>query len=193
MKFGILGGTFDPVHRAHVALAEAALRELKLDRVFFVPAGRPPLKNAGSVSPARHRLALLRAALRGRPKFRILLWELRRSGVSYTHHTVAYLRKRYPAAEGYLLIGGDSLKNFTRWRRWTWLLRNIRVVVGRRPGVGLGGVPSNLRKRVIFLKKKLPAVSATEIRRRVRAGETLNGFVVPAVAGHVRRAGLYRR
>lgn len=191
-KFGLFGGSFDPVHKGHLALARAALRELKLDRVYFVPARKSPLKTDSPSASARDRLTMLRRALRGEPRFKIEDWELRRPGPSYTYKTLRSFRRRFPGAQWHLLVGGDSLKFFTRWRRWEELLERGRLAAGLRRGVGLGPVPASVRSRVRFLKARLPRASSSEIRERLRRGRSVRSFVPAVVARHIRNAGLYR-
>jgi nicotinate-nucleotide adenylyltransferase len=165
VRIGLFGGTFDPPHAGHVALARAAVRELKLDRLYVVPAGRPPLK-AARPSPASRRLALSRLAFARLPKTVVSPWEARRPGFSYTHATLAAFRRRHPSAEWFLVIGGDSWRGFTRWRRWRDILKAARLAVGRRAGVPLSGVPAAVRRRSVLLKVRPPRISSTEIRLR---------------------------
>jgi nicotinate-nucleotide adenylyltransferase len=166
LKFGLFGGSFDPVHRGHVALARAALRELRLDRLYVVPAARPPHKRGRTLSSAAVRLARLRAALQGIPRAVVSPWELRRRGVSYTVRTLGAFRRRFPRADWHVVLGGDSLRGFTSWRDWRGILRLARLGVGRRAGVSTPRLPPAVRRRVDFLNVRLPAVSSTELRRR---------------------------
>jgi len=190
-RYALFGGSFNPVHKAHLALARAARAELKLDRVFFVPARRPPHKSA-ALAPARHRVAMLRAALRGQKAATVDLWELRRPGVSYTHKTLAAFRRRWPRAHWTLLVGGDSAKDFESWRRWKWLLEHSDLVVGARRGVGGTGLRASVRRRAHVLKARLPKISASDVRRRVRGGDSISALVPPPVARYIRRHRLYR-
>lgn len=192
LRLGLFGGSFDPVHKGHLALARAALRELKLERVYFVPARQSPLKEDQPSASARHRLAMLRQALRGEPRFRVEDWELRRAGPSYTYKTLRAFQRRFPGAQWHLLVGGDSLKSFTRWRRWKELLGTGRVAVGLRRGMGLGPMPASVRSRVRFLKARLPQASSSEIRERLRRGRSVRSLVSAVVSRHIRNAGLYR-
>lgn len=165
MRVGLFGGSFDPPHRGHAALARAAVRELRLDRLYVVPAGRPPLKPAAP-SAASRRLALARQAFGRLPHTRVSPWEVRRSGPSYTHITLAAFRRRHPRAEWFLVIGGDSWRNFPRWKRWREILTMARLAVGRRAGAPAGGIHPAVRKASVVLKVRLPRISSTDIRRK---------------------------
>jgi nicotinate-nucleotide adenylyltransferase len=191
MKLGFFGGSFDPVHKAHIALALAAQRELGLDRVYFIPAGLPPHKLEGLRSSAAHRIKMLKLALSGYPKFQISLWEIRRGGVSYTERTLRAFRRRFPKAEWYLIVGGDSLSNFTAWRRWKYLLKQSPVVVGVRPKAAMKKIPKTLQSRTIVLKTKLPDISSTEVRERVRHGRSIRSLVPAAVGRYIEGQNLY--
>jgi nicotinate-nucleotide adenylyltransferase len=164
VRIGLFGGTFDPPHAGHLALARAAVKELRLDRLYVVPAGNPPLKSVKPLTSARRRLALARRAFGGLPKTIVTPWEARRPGTSFTHKTLDAFRRRHPSAEWFLIVGGDSWRNFTRWRRWRDILKVARLAVGTRPGVPLVGASPAVRKATIFLKARMPRVSSTEIR-----------------------------
>ncbi|HET7224952.1 MAG TPA: nicotinate (nicotinamide) nucleotide adenylyltransferase, partial [Candidatus Eisenbacteria bacterium] len=109
VRLAVFGGTFDPPHVGHLALAERAADALALDRVLFVPARVPPHKRHAAMTPARHRLAMVRLAVRGNPRFAVSTLELVRPGPSYTVDTLRALGRRHPRAELFLLIGADSL------------------------------------------------------------------------------------
>ncbi len=192
MRFGFFGGSFDPVHNSHLALAQAALQELHLDRVYFVPAFRPPHKSDRVLTDARHRVAMLRAACSDRKGCRVSLWEIRQKGISYTERSLRAFKRLHTPAEWHLLIGGDSLASFKKWKNWRWLLDNSRIVVGERKGVPKKAISRDLKPWVVFLKKRLPKISSTEIRRKASKGLSLRGLVPPAVEKYIRRNGLYR-
>ncbi|MGQ0645242.1 MAG: nicotinate-nucleotide adenylyltransferase [Elusimicrobiota bacterium] len=192
LRLALFGGSFDPVHNGHLALARAARRELKLDRVYFVPAKIQPHKKDKIMAPAALRLELLRLAVGRERGFLVSDWELRRPGVSYTENTLRAFRRRFPRAQWHLLVGGDALKNFTAWRNWRGLLAGARLTAARRRGLSSGRLPRELRGRVLFLKARPPRVSSSEIRRRAAAGRSLAGLVPPAVAARIRRRGLCR-
>jgi nicotinate-nucleotide adenylyltransferase len=194
LRIGVLGGTFDPVHRGHLALAGAAREELALDEVLFVPAGQPWRKAGRIVAPAEHRLAMLRLALEGEAGFRVETLELEREGPSYTADTLEALRAARPDDEMYLILGEDALADLPNWVRPERILALATLAVARRAGVpptAGEGLPG-LRERVVWLKMPLVAVSATEIRECIRRGESIGELVPPAVEAYIRERGLYR-
>jgi nicotinate-nucleotide adenylyltransferase len=176
MSIGLFGGSFDPVHTGHIKLAEAARRELGLDRVIFIPARRPPHKQNKRLSPARIRLKMLASALKPYRGFSISRYELNRRATTYTYHTAGHFKKLYPRAEIYFIIGGDSLAELRTWKNADKLAETVRFLVGKRPGVKMpSAVP--FKRSVIFLKTKLPAVSSSGIRQLASSGSRLAGLV----------------
>jgi len=128
MRLGIFGGSFDPVHNAHVALARTALAELKLDELIWVPAGRPWQKKR-HLTPAADREAMVRLAIAGEPRFVLSRIELERSGPSYTIDTVRALRRERPDAQWYLVIGQDQYAGFHTWHGWQELLSSVTLAI----------------------------------------------------------------
>ncbi|MCK6481100.1 MAG: nicotinate (nicotinamide) nucleotide adenylyltransferase, partial [Planctomycetes bacterium] len=177
MRVGILGGSFDPVHLGHVALAEAARDRLALDRVLLVVARSQPLKPGGPAAGGEDRLAMVRLAVEGRPRLEASDLELRRPGPSYTVDTLRALRTALPpGAELLLLLGADALAEMPRWREAAEVRRMASVVAGLRAGAP---APAGAD---LLLDAAPPALSSTEIRRRAAGGEPLEGLVPPAVA-----------
>jgi nicotinate-nucleotide adenylyltransferase len=194
LRVGVLGGTFDPVHRGHLALARSALDELGLDEVLFVPAGQPWRKEGRIIAPAAHRLAMLRLALEGEPAFRVETLELDRPGPSYTADTLEALRAARPDDELFLVLGEDALDDLPTWVRPERILELATSAVARRAGVPPAageGLPG-LRERAVWLRMPLVDVSATEIRERVRRGLPVGELVPPVVEVYIQEHGLYR-
>ena len=198
MRLGVLGGTFDPVHRGHLALAGAARDELGLEQVLFVPAGQPWRKTGQEIGANEDRLAMLCLALEGDPSFQIATLELERSGPSYTADTLEALAAQRRGDEMYFIVGQDALADLPNWVRPERILELARLAVARRPEVSAEAleeaqrrVPA-LRERVVWLKMPPVEVSATEIRERVRRGQPIRGMVPAAVADYIRQHGLYR-
>ncbi len=186
MRIGVLGGSFDPVHRGHLALAEGARDALRLDRVLLVPAARQPHKPAGPVASAEDRYAMLRLATRGRRGIELSDLELERPGPSYTVDTLRALRQSLPAdGELFLLLGADAAADFPGWRDAEAIGRLATVVPCSRPGHAL---PDGDRSVVPVTT---PDVSATAIRRRVARGEPVADLVGPDVAAYIAARGLY--
>jgi nicotinate (nicotinamide) nucleotide adenylyltransferase len=182
-KIGIYGGTFDPVHHAHLILARDALETLGLDEVIFVPAAVSPLKKAAPVASGELRLAMLRAAIKGEPKFAADNCELSRPPPSYTIDTVEEIRRRNNDAAIYCLIGEDNVDTLTKWHRFAELEKMVHfVVLDRR------GQPASHCYRVIDRKID---ISATEIRTRVASGRSIRYLVPSTVEEIIRLEKLY--
>lgn len=190
-RIGLLGGTFDPPHWAHLVLAECARSELALDEVWFLPAGRPPHKRRRRISPAATRLSLLERALRGLPGFRLEPLETERGRPSYTADTLETLQARHPRVEWWLLVGGDMLADLPRWRRPARVLELARVAVMDRTGAGSGWPAALGQPRLRVLHTPRLDLSSTLIRRRVREGRSIRFLVPDAVDRYIRRQRLY--
>ena len=189
MKLGLFGGSFDPVHLGHLLVAQAAIEELGLDHLFFIPAAQSPFKPENQPAPASARLQLLRLALAGKTNCEIDDQEIRRGGVSYTIETVRDYAKRFPKAELFYLIGADNAAKLPEWREAKELARLAQFVVTPRPGETPVNFPAPFRGRKL---KGFPlAVSSSEIRARVKAGLPVEPLVPPAVAEAIRAAKLY--
>lgn len=204
MKLGLFGGSFDPVHLGHLLVAQAAIEELGLDRLFFIPAAQSPFKPAGQPAPAPARLQLLRLALAANPKCEIDEQEIRRGGVSYTIETVRDYAKRFPRAELFYLIGADNAAALNEWReakelaqltefvalpRFDWRSGSSRSEPSRPLRDGTANFPPPFRGQTL---KGFPlAVSSSEIRARVKAGLPIEPLVPPPVAEAIRAAKLY--
>jgi nicotinate-nucleotide adenylyltransferase len=190
-RVGLLGGTFDPPHVAHLAAAAAARRELELDAVWFVPAGRPPHKPGRAVSPAATRLALLRRALAGLEGFRIQPLELERRGPSFTVDTLETLSRRHPGHQWWLIVGTDMLADLPHWRRPARVLELAGIAAVPRPGHP-GRWPRGLaRGRFRLLDAPALDLSSSDLRARVARGASIRFLTPDAVERYVRRVGLY--
>jgi len=191
-RWGLFGGTFDPPHVGHLALAEWAREALRLDRVVFMPAGTPPHKRAGAVTGVAHRVAMTRLAVRGNPAFRVSTLEAHADGPSFTADTVARLTRR-AGDELYVIIGADSLDDFRRWRRPAAILAAARLAVAGRPGAGRPATEAWARGtgRVVWIGNPGLDVSSSLVRARVRAGRSVRYLVPDAVARYLERHRLY--
>ncbi len=198
MRLGILGGTFDPVHRGHLALARAGRDELGLDEVLLLPAGQPWRKAGRTIAADEHRLAMLRRALEGEAAFQVSMMELERPGPSYTADTLEARRDDRPEDELFFLLGEDALMDLPNWSRPQRILELARLAVARRADSSPEALEEaerrllGLGERVIWLKMPAVAVSATEIRERVRGGQPIGNLVPATVEEYIRKQRLYR-
>lgn len=189
MKLGIYGGSFDPVHLGHLLVAQAAIEELGLDRLFFVPAAQSPFKPENKPAPAAVRLQLLRLALAGRANCEVDDQEIRRGGISYTVDTLRGYAERFPGAGLFYLIGADNATKLNEWRGPEELARLAEFVAIPRPGDAPPVFPKPFHGRTL---KGFPfAISSSEIRARVRAGLTIENLVPAAVAEAISAARVY--
>ncbi len=191
-RIGLLGGTFDPVHNAHLALGRAALDALALDELRWVPAGTPWQK-ARVVTHAEHRVAMLQLALAGEPRFTLERCELERPGPSYTLDTVRELQQREPGATWFLVVGQDQYTNLPTWHGWQDLLSRVTLAVAARPGA----TPATDARLQGLTPCVLPLpamdIAASALRQRVAGGQSLDGWVPPAVARYIDQHALYLR
>ena len=183
-KIAIYGGTFDPVHHAHLILAREAIETLGLDKVILVPAAISPLKKAAPVASGEVRLAMLRAAIKGEPKFEVNECELLRPPPSYTIETLEEIRQREGDASIYCLIGEDNVEQLPRWYRFSELEKMVRFVILDRSGKQ----PSHSYQ---LIHRRLD-ISATEIRRRVAQNESIRYLVPDSVDEIIQRGKFYR-
>jgi nicotinate-nucleotide adenylyltransferase len=190
-RVGVFGGTFDPVHAAHVALAEAALVELRLDEVRWIPTGQPWQK-AREITSAVHRVAMVQAAIAHEPRFTLDRSEVDRSGASFTLDTVRALAAAQPGTQWFLLIGQDQYAGLHTWRDWQTLLGLVVLAVANRPGDTRRPDPDVQRFPHRMVPLPMLDISSTDIRRRVGMGADISPLVPPAVARYIETHGLYR-
>lgn len=195
---GVFGGTFDPVHNGHLAVAREVRRQLELDEVWFLPAGQPWMKSDRPVTSAVHRVRMLRLALRGKRAFRVSTLEVERPGATYTMETMARLRAERGRDEIFFIMGRGTFAQLGRWREPARLISLCRLVVVPRPGVPAPDIEAlekqipGIARRVILFDRPLVNISATEIRARVARGEDISRLVPVAVARYIKEKGLYR-
>ncbi|HWB90166.1 MAG TPA: nicotinate-nucleotide adenylyltransferase [Acidimicrobiia bacterium] len=185
MRTGILGGTFDPIHIAHLHTAECALHQLDLDRVLVVPAGDPWQKSGRFISPAADRVEMCRLAVADVDEITVDTREAVREGPTFTVDTLA----TFPADEElFLILGADAAAGLATWHRWREVVERVTVAVAPRPGAAAlpAGLPS-----VEQVEMGLLEVSGTEIRERVRTGRPYRYLVTEPVHEYIESHGLY--
>ncbi|UCC80154.1 MAG: nicotinate-nucleotide adenylyltransferase [Candidatus Zixiibacteriota bacterium] len=188
-RIGILGGTFDPPHKGHIAIAMAAMKECDLQKIIFMPAKYPPHKPADRVTSEKDRMNMLELAVGGHAEFEVSDIELRKDAISYTVETLREVKKGYHGAEIIFIIGADNISEMESWYKPDEILEIATVVAFNRPGFKAGGK----YKSKIRLLNMLPVdISSTEIRSKVRANENIENLVPGPVRGYIEKNSLYR-
>jgi nicotinate-nucleotide adenylyltransferase len=200
MKLGVLGGTFDPVHRGHIAIAGEVRKRLALDSVLFVPAGQPWMKSEGFITLAEHRVAMVRLAVARKRHFELSTMEMERAGPTYTVDTLVELRKQLGEGdEIFFILGWGGLEGLPQWREPDRIIRLCQLVIVPRPGYSAPDVKAleakipGLTRRVIVLDGPVIDISATDIRERVAGGLSISHLVPDKVAEYIKEHGLYQK
>jgi nicotinate-nucleotide adenylyltransferase len=188
-RIGLYGGSFDPVHLGHLLVAQAAREELKLDRIFFIPAAQSPFKPDAKPTPATERLKMLRLALAGNSQAEVDDLEIKRGGVSYTIDTARDFARRFPNTKLFYLIGADHVATLPKWREANELAKLLEFLIIPRPGEIEVQIPAPFRGT--YLHGFPLGVSSSQIRARVKAGLPVENLVPPAVAEAIRNNRLY--
>ncbi len=211
-KIGLLGGTFDPVHLGHLAIAEAARKFLSLDSVLFIPAASPPHKTDHQISPLLHRLAMLQIALQDKTCLTISTIEAQRPGASYTIDTLRELRhSQWSKARFFLIIGLDAFLDLPTWKNCNQLTTQTNLVIVPRPGWDQERMATVIERcfpdysrpsdknvwisedkgRIYFLACQPLPLSSSSIRLLVKEGESIRGLVPKGVELYIKEHGLY--
>ncbi len=199
-RVGIMGGTFDPVHLAHLRLAKCAYEQYGLKSVVFLPAGDPPHKTDHLVAPAYRRLEMLKLCLRDYPQFQISEYEIEKQGYSYTAETLEYFTQVYPEMKFYFIIGADSLFELDSWYAPERCLAKAVFLVGNR----LGRSDEEIDRQICYLtgryggvikKVNMPGmeISSSDIRDLLAKGQDASHYLHPAVNEYIRQNHLYHR
>ena len=199
MTLGVLGGTFDPIHNGHLAAAEAAQRALSLESIVLIPSRIPPHRRDPVGAGSDHRRDMAQLAAADRPGWSVSTVELDREGPSYTYDTLAELGTT--GAQLFFILGADAFAEIATWSRYPAVLDLAHFVVVSRPGITLDslrerqpsafGLRPSANTRVILVEANTPDISSTDIRKRIRAGDSLSGLMPDAVADYIRTHRLY--
>jgi nicotinate-nucleotide adenylyltransferase len=201
MRVGIFGGTFDPVHSGHLVLAEQAREQAQLDAVWFVPAPRPPHKDAAVLARFDQRVEMIELAIAGNSAFAVDQMEKDRTGPSYTVDTLQALVERHPADEFFLLVGSDTLADLHTWKDPERVVHLAILTVLQRPGnpvldaAELGrrlNLPAEMMVRLLTVSMPLFEVSSHDVRARIRAGRSVRYLLPRAVECYIHEKRLYR-
>jgi nicotinate-nucleotide adenylyltransferase len=198
MNIGVMGGTFDPIHNGHIAMAQETRTRLNLARVVFVPAGQPWMKSERPITPAVHRFEMVRRAIAPYHYFKLSRIEVDRAGPTYTIDTITKLRAELAAGdELFFILGWDSLAQLPHWHDVPCLIKLCWLVAIPRPGYSLPDLKlaesqiPGLSQRLVLMDKPVIDISATDIRKRVAQGLSIDGLVPKAVAEYIGQHRLY--
>ncbi len=198
-SWGILGGTFDPIHYGHLIAAYYACIALELDKVLLIPAANPPHKEIKQVLAAEHRYRMVELAIETNPHLEVSPLEMERAGPSYTVDTLSYLKANHPEVEFFLIVGADSLFHMHSWHRIGNLAELCRFIIVNRPGYRIDRSNPLLNQLPNIIWDKMQQadipdinVSSSEIRLRVAAGKPIRYLLPIAVEEYIVRQGLYR-
>jgi nicotinate-nucleotide adenylyltransferase len=190
-RLGILGGTFDPPHIAHLIAGELAVEQFALDQLLFIPANIPPHKIGHEIASSDDRYAMAELATQGNPRFAVSDIEIIRQGNSYMIDTIHELRKAFEPTALYLFIGLDNLAIFESWHKWEEIFEQCEVVVMARPSHQLDRITPKLRDRVKFRAIPLMEISSTDIRERIHNGKSVRYMVPESVRSYIVEHKLY--
>ena len=196
MNIGVLGGTFDPIHIGHLVVAEEARIKLELREILFVPAGQPWLKRDRNITPAVHRVEMVRRAIADNPHFKLCTLEVERAGPSYTVDTLTMLRKQLGSeASLFFILGRDTLAELPLWKEPQKVVQLCRLVVPPRLGSKdlkhLEKAIPGLLDKVIQLDMPIIGISSSEIRQRIAQGLPIRYLVTPEVEKYIKEQNLY--
>lgn len=198
-KIGIIGGTFDPIHNGHLIIAENSRKTFNLDKVIFMPAGIPPHKRDKDISSNLHRYNMTLLAINSNQYFLISDLELKKEGISFTIDTIKYLKSIYEDTDIYFILGSDSLFQIDKWKDYEELLTLCHFVVAKRPSYNNQELENKVDKlnslynsSIHIVEGPVLEVSSSDIRERVRRGDSISYLVPRSVEEYIYKHGLYR-
>lgn len=198
MKTGVFGGTFNPIHNAHIRLAVSFAQKLALDEVILIPANIPPHKTARDLAPAEHRLAMCRLAVANLPGFTVDNYEIVNRGRSFTHRTLGHLREERPQDEFFLLMGADMFLTVQEWRNPSGIFGLATLCAASREPLehekllAHAELLESMGARCVISDMPAEPMSSTEIRELARSGGNTECFLPAAVRDYILRHGMYR-
>ncbi len=195
-KIGLFGGTFDPVHMGHIALAKHVLAQFALDEIIFIPAGNPPHKSAKNVTDKAHRFNMVKLATEGEPSFSVSDFELLSDRPNYSYITISHFKEQYRQDELFFIVGGDSFRDFPDWKNYKTLLTLCTFIVVSRPEIApqqyfekFSG--DETPPRVHFLENFSYPISSTYIRKHLEKGQNVARHLPPMVHEYIKTNKLY--
>ena len=198
-KVGIMGGTFNPIHNGHLMLAKEALKQFLLDEVLFMPSGTSYMKADQKVESGQTRAEMTALAIQDNPRFTLSTMEIERAGDTYTYQTLECLKKENPDTEYYFIVGADSLFHMAKWAAPECIFANCCILAAIRDDKSVEEMNEQIdlmsqqyNARIYLMKTMRMDISSTDIRRKLAAGESIEGDVPEAVRIYIEKRGLYR-
>lgn len=199
IKKGIFGGTFDPIHNGHLHIAYAALDTLNLDKIVFVPAGNPPLKESEKITDAFVRYELVNLAIAKESRFEVSSYEINKKGISYTHETISHFREMEEDTKWYFIAGVDCLMDLDRWKNVKDIMDNCEFVVYNRPGFENEEVFLQKRiieekygKEIVFMSLPAMEISSSKIKKLMEKGLNVRQYIPENIYYAINELGLYK-
>ncbi|MCF6463708.1 nicotinate-nucleotide adenylyltransferase [Clostridium sp. Cult1] len=198
-KIGIMGGTFDPVHNGHLVLAENARIKFNLDKILFIPTGKPPHKDNNYITSNIHRYNMTLLAINSNPYYFLSSIETQREGITYTIDTIKYLKTKSNSTDFYFILGSDSLYQIHKWKDYEELLSLCNFIVAKRKGLDDRKLENRIKElsqlynsNIHILESPLIEISSTEIRERVKNRLSIKYLVPKAVELYINKNNLYK-
>ena len=189
LRIGILGGTFDPVHIGHMAIAQKALEKCRLDKVIFVPSALPPHKKIARLASSRDRYQMVALAIQSNPRFEISDYEIKKGGKSYSVDTVRHFQEVFPpGTKLFFIIGEDNVDTLETWKEIGRIVEIVTFIVVNRPGF------QHHQKKIKFQSVTLPGmdISSSYLRRGIEQGKTIKYLVPDKVLEYIEKNQLYK-
>ena len=191
-KIGLFGGAFNPPHLGHLILAETICEAAGLDEIWWLPAPHPPHKDTVGMTDSAHRWQMVQCAIADNERFVASDVEFHREGKSYTVETLRHVQTQFPDDTFFLLIGGDSLRDFHKWYAFTEIIERVSLLVFPRPHVDLSAVSPDILAHTTFVDAPLIALSSTHIRTRLMDRKSVRYCVPESVLAYIDTHQLYR-
>lgn len=195
-KIGLFGGTFDPPHKGHIALAKATLLNFSLDKIIFIPAGNPPHKTQKRVSDKTHRFEMVKMAIKGEPNFSISDFDIKNERPNYSYLTIEHFKNEYPDDEIFFIVGADSYRDFPKWKNYPDILSLSTFIVLNRNDADLGEYFKKYceiypEHKALFSDDFSFALSSTELREKIKSGEDCKNLLPDGVYEYIKKHKLY--
>lgn len=190
-KIGLLGGSFNPIHEAHTSVATYFVENYSANKVIFIPCNVSPFKTNESVAANHDRFEMVKIAIHQNPKFEVTDYELKKDSISYTYQTIEHFKKHFPNSELCLLIGGDQAESFHNWKEWEYILDNVDVYVALRKGYKIPTYEFESYKRAVYMEMPFIEISASEIRDRLKNGESNIKYLNNSVEEYIKKNNIY--